>query len=205
MYLVVFDLETGGTDHSRHPVIQVAAVAMEIEGMDWKQVGQFERKLQFDISEADPHALEINSYNPDVWEAEAVKPHDAVSALKNWASKYADVRRVAKKSGREFYCVRTGGHNINTFDHPFLRKLFKSFNEFSPFDFMESFDSLELAKWLFRFFYPNYEIENFKLGTLCDAYGIDTDGAHDALNDVVMNSKLIWAMRYCKPKQQEED
>lgn len=205
MYLVMYDIETSGLSRSNHEIIQIAAVAMQIDGKTWQQVGAFERKLKFDLDKADPQALEMNCYDPEVWEKEAIDSHNALSAFKQWCRPYCDVARTAKKSGRTFQNLRTGGHNVLKFDDEFVRAWFKKHDEFCPFDFQEILDTLQLAKWLFNFWYQDYHIENHQLSTLCKAYGVQLEDAHDALSDILANARLAWCMRFCRPDMEEVD
>lgn len=199
MHIVFYDTETSHLSPYKGEIIQIAAIAFEIEGQDWEQVGQFECKLKFDMDKADPQALKVNCYDPVTWKTQAVDSHDALSVFKNWCGPYKDVQRVGKKSRKTFYNLRTGGHNVSGFDDAFIRAWFKKHDEFCPLDYSEVYDTLSLAKWLFQFWYPDYPLENHELKTLCNAYGVPLDGAHDALADVTANARLAWSMRYCKP------
>lgn len=200
MYLVMYDTETSGLSPWKAEIIQIAAVAYQIEGREWQQVGEFERKLRFDESKASQEALEMNCYDPLTWETEAIDSHDALSDFNNWCKPYRDVERVSKKSGKSFYNLRTGGHNVASFDAEFVRSWYKKHNEFCPMDYSAVIDTLHLARSLFTLWFPEYPLENHKLETLCGVYGIELTDAHDALADVKANGRLLWAMRHTKPK-----
>jgi DNA polymerase III epsilon subunit-like protein len=134
----------------------------------------------------------------------ATSPREALESFDYWSQMYRDVKRTGKKSGKVFYNLRTAGHNIDSFDIPFLRALYKAHDKFCTLDYMETFDTLKLSKWLFALWYPEYPLENNKLETLCKAYGIPLDNAHDALADIQANARLAYGMRYCKPITQED-
>ncbi len=63
-YTIYFDTETGGVLPS-HPTIQLAAIA--VEDGTWNEAAGFERKIKFNEADADPEALKINHYEPEVW------------------------------------------------------------------------------------------------------------------------------------------
>jgi DNA polymerase III alpha subunit (gram-positive type) len=194
--IVFFDLETSGTNHKRNQIIQIAAIA--VQGPHFEQIGEFERKLQFDMDRADPEALEINHYSPEAW-AGALSQRDGLAAFNSWVKKFATVPRKAKKSGRTFYTVRMAGHNIIRFDMNFLREWYGT--DFCPADYM-CLDTQQLAQWMDL----ECKWDNYKLGNLCIIYGIDLENAHDALSDVKGNVSLARRMlgRETVPETQTE-
>lgn len=79
------------------------------------------------------------------------------------------------------------GHNIHSFDMKFIqRDAEKYFGKVIGNDYI---DTLEIA----RLYLP--EMEHHKLTDLAEHYGIDTDGAHRALNDCRMNQKVFELLR----------
>lgn len=79
------------------------------------------------------------------------------------------------------------GHNIHTFDMKFIqRDAEKYFGKVIGNDYI---DTLQIA----RLYLP--EMEHHKLTDLAEHYGIDTDGAHRALNDCRMNQKVFELLR----------
>ena len=91
---VYFDLETGGIDPI-HPNIQLAAIAV---GSDWQELGTFERKIQFDESEADPQALAMNHYDAEVWKREAQPIGKVVSDFALFLNDYKVISMVSKRT-----------------------------------------------------------------------------------------------------------
>lgn len=186
MQTVWFDVETTGTNPKEHEIIQLAAVATR--GVT--PYAEFECKIRFDESKADPEALAMNSYDSEEWEAEAIAPEAAVLKFANFLRPFQEVRMVSKRTGRPYYLARLAGHNVG-FDIAFLSKLFEEWDSFLPADKFRPLDTLQLALWYFA----STEVEppeNFKLGTLCDYFGVVPIGgeAHDALVDVKMTARL---------------
>ena len=181
--IVYFDLETGGLD-TRHPDIQLAAIATE----DLVEIDVFEAKIEFDAAKADPEALKINSYDEKRWQKQAQPERIVVATFAAFLNKHATLERVAKGSGRPYKVARLAGHNVLSFDAPRLLALFKRHGAFLPADAFRPLDTLQLASWSAARL--GIEPTNYKLSTLCETFGIDTAGAHDALADVRMSLDL---------------
>ena len=79
------------------------------------------------------------------------------------------------------------GHNIHTFDMKFIqRDAQKYFGKMIGNDYI---DTLQIA----RLYLP--ELGHHKLTDLAEHYGIETEGAHRALNDCRMNQKVFELLR----------
>ncbi|MGB1250611.1 MAG: exonuclease domain-containing protein [Candidatus Promineifilaceae bacterium] len=71
MSIVFFDLETGGLDGTRHPIVQIGAIAVDAQ---FNELERYEALVKFKLTGADPEALQMNSYDPDRWAAEGQDP-----------------------------------------------------------------------------------------------------------------------------------
>ena len=210
--IVFFDLETSGLEPPpseffqgryaaakgkpwswlstpHHEIIQLAAVAVDAES--WEVIDRFERKIAFEVGRASPEALEINSYDPEVWEREAVPARQAMAKFRDFLRNHSTVQKISK-TGNPYKVAKLAGHNVARFDLPFLTRAYKALGlGFFPGDFIP-LDTLQLAAWWLdssreRGLKPGDLPENLKLETLADYLNIPTDGAHDALADVEMN------------------
>lgn len=75
------------------------------------------------------------------------------------------------------------GHNITTFD---MNILYDAIKDYNGMDFSNDYiDTLYLARKC------NDSITNYKLNTICQYYGIDTSGAHRAMNDCYMTEECL--------------
>ena len=184
MTTIFTDLETGGLLDSQ-PDIQLAAIAVDPE---WRELATFERKIQFNEALADPKALEINHYNPEVWWEQA-KPVDEV--VRDFASFIAPFRCINKisKAGKPYAVAKLAGHNAATFDMPRLRRMFGQV--FLAAD-MHVLDTLQLALW--HFHKAGTQPENFRLTTLCKHFDIPCEGAHDAFTDCRLSAAIARVM-----------
>lgn len=188
MTTVYFDLETGGLTDA-HPDIQLAAIAINGEGVE---VGSFEAKLKFDESAADPEALKLNHYDKALWDAEAIAPAEAIRRFVKFIDPHKCVEMISKRTGAPYNVARLAGYNALTFDLPRLKRLFGT--QFFPCSYHVR-DVLQRTMWYFDEHEGGEKPENMKLSTVCAFFGIEVDGAHDALADVRMSAKLAWRLR----------
>ena len=182
MYVVFFDLETGGVE-PQHPVIQLAAVAIDDAGAE---KSSFETKLAFDESACDPEALKINHYDRAAWK-DALNTAQAVQLFSTWLRPYSSVSLVSKRTGRPYSVARLAGYNAVSFDLPRLRGLFGT--AFFPCEYLCR-DVLQRALFYFDEHPELPKPENFKLSTVYAYFKISVDGAHDALADARLSAGL---------------
>lgn len=180
MRMVFFDLETGGLDPAKHPITQIAAVAV---GPGLKELDSFEAKVLFDTTTADEQALKLNRYDPAVWEKEGLLPLETIRRFSEFLSKYAEVKIVSKRTGRPYYVAQLSGYNADTFDGPFLRQFYYNAREFLPAA-MRVLCVLQRVAWHFTEHSALQALDDFKLATVCQYFGVPLEGAHDALADV---------------------
>ncbi len=180
-----FDLETGGVE-DYHPNIQIAAVAVR----DWKEVGEFERKIQFDVNKCDPAALRLNGYTPAAWE-DAVTEGDAMRAFDAFCLKHGDLRLVSARTGRPYTMARLAGHNVVSFDVPRVRAAMERAGvKFWKGCWWYPLDTYQRTLW----HYEESGLEgpdDYKLQTIARFLDIPPQGpAHDALADVRLCVKI---------------
>lgn len=187
-YTIFFDTETGGI-LPQHPTIQIAAIV--IDDATWKEVASFQRKIKFDEAAADPEALKMNCYDPEIWKKEAVSFAVIAPQLSKFSEPYRSVQMMSKRTGAPYNVAKLAGHNALTFDLPRLREIYGA--SFFPFVYHVK-DTLQRALWYFDEHPEVTRPASLKLGVLCEAFEIATDGAHDALADVRMSAALAKAI-----------
>jgi len=184
--IVFFDFETGGV-HENRPNIQLAAIAVDCK---WNELATFEQKIQFDESAADPEALRINHYDPEVWKRDAKPSSQVAASFATFLKPYCCVEKISKR-GTPYYVARLAGHNAASFDGPRLRRMFEECGMFLPAE-MFIRDTLQRALWWF--YERGSEPKNLRLTGLAEHFGIPADGAHDALADVRLSIAITRAM-----------
>lgn len=181
-YFIFTDIETSGLKKEVHEITQLAAV---VTTPTFEIVSQFNKRTRFDVSKANPKALEIGHYDPDIWSREAVPFKDAAEEFKSFVNDFTWIPRTSKGSGRTYHIARMAGHNVKKFDGPFLFHHFQVNDVWYPFDMKKYLDTLELIDSYESFFAE--EFENHKLPTLCEAFGVVNEKAHDAIYDCLAN------------------
>ena len=200
--LVFFVLETSGTDPREHTIIQFAAVAVDADTL--AEINAYECKIKFKPEKADPKALAVNHYDPNVWESSAVSVRDAIAGIQSYFEEHATLARVSK-AGNPYRVAQGVAHNAS-FDGEFLKTWFTRAAEALNLNRRESFlpceprvlCTLQLAFWTYHLRPELPKPENFKLGTLCKHLGcpIPEGDAHDALNDCRAAVRLLGAFRH---------
>lgn len=186
--VVFFDLETSGLNSWKHEIIQIAAVAVSSD--DFSEIERFGPfHVEFDISKASPEALKINHYDENDWK-DAISQKELVACFRRFLENHKTVK-MTSKAGNTYFVAQLAGHNINKFDIPFLRETFKRQDAFLPAA-MIGLDTLQLAAW--HFFTKSDKPPNLKLETLAKHFGIEFEGAHDAMADVLVNIEVATAL-----------
>lgn len=190
--LVFCDLETGGLDPLQHPIIQIAAVAVD---SSLSVLNRIELKVRFDESEADPKSLTKNRYSRELWRREALEPEKAAKSFARFLRKHAtfDMR---SKDGRPYRVAQLVAHNGERFDGPFLHAWYQRLGIFCPARYLV-LCTKQRAMWLFDEDKSLTPPADFKLGTLCEYFGVKLreEDAHDAFHDVRATVELYRAMK----------
>lgn len=186
-YTVYFDLETGGVE-PKHPVIQLAAVAVDETGTEHDA---FMARLQFNEADCDPEALKMNHYDAAVWH-DAIPPQRAVVRFSTWLTPFKSLTLTSKRTGRDYTVAKLSGYNALTFDAPRLRALFG--DQFTPWSHQIR-DVMQRALFWFDEHPHAAKPENYKLSTVAAYFGLNADGAHDALADARLSAALAARLR----------
>jgi DNA polymerase III epsilon subunit-like protein len=194
--LIIFDLETGGLDPKRHPIIQLAAVAVDA---DLQPHEAFEVKIQFEARQANRNSLRKNHYAPGVWSKLAVPAKDAAYSFANFLRRHATIPTVAA-DGTVYRVAQLIAHNA-AFDGPFLQAWFEKLGVFLPAR-RQVLCTLQRAMWLVtEDLCGSVPPKDFKLATLCQYFGVPfhAAAAHEALSDVTATLGLYRAIREVVP------
>lgn len=170
--VVVYDLETTGLDLDDDRAIQISAVKTGKNGT----IKTFNRFIipSVPIKKA---AEAVHGYNE-----EYIRSHGGAPA----AEVLANFCEFAKG------CV-LAGHNSASFDDIILERELRTENV--PHDFGYRYDTLKIAALL------KPGTGDYKLATLCDAFGIVNERAHDAFSDVTATEKVlgVFIKNYIRP------
>lgn len=188
--LIFFDLETGGIDLKRHPIIQLAAVAVDqrlevLEG--------FEAKIQFDSRRANSHSLRKNHYHPGVWSNSAREPKEVAHDFAAFLRRHATVP-VLSSQGESYEVAQLVAHNA-AFDGPFLSAWYEKLGVYLPARRLV-LCTLQLALWRFSLA-QSKQPPNYQLATLCAHFDVPFHAAkaHDAFGDAIATVQLFRALQ----------
>jgi DNA polymerase III epsilon subunit-like protein len=187
---IVFDTESAGL-RDEHPTIQLAAVA--IEERTWEELGAFEVKIRFNEADADPEALKMNHYDPEVWKREAVPMKVACEKFAAFIEPHRSLQMVSKRTGRPYNVARLIGHNAATFDGPRLKLMYQQCGLFLPAD-----PRVRCSVQMAMHYCDAREIQppSYRLTELLKFFDIPVDeNAHDALADTRMAVQLVRRLR----------
>ena len=193
---VFVDLETGGRLSWKHPIIQIGAVAFDV---DWQELERFEVKLKFDEADADPEALKKVGYSKHLWEMHGVEETTAFDRFAYFLREHATNEWTPKNSNKVQHRAQLFAHNA-TFESDFLDKwkwhLKKRHEER---DFYLPADPRIICTMQAAMMASDQQPPpppNYQLGTLCDFLGISfsTNRAHEAVYDAVKSAQLYHAL-----------
>ena len=178
MSIVFWDYETGGLDR-HHPNIQLAAVAVDD---NFNELEAYEAKIQFDVRDAEPKALEIVNYMPEAW-VDAKPERQVMREFLALLERHRTERRISPRTGNEYFVARLAGHNVVAFDKPRLEDMWRRHfpGKFFPADH-RCLDTLQRIIWWA--FERRMNVKSFTLGASLELLGIQAQGPlHDALWD----------------------
>lgn len=187
--LIFFDLETGGGDPKRHPIIQIAAVAVD---QQYEVLEAFEAKLRFDSKKANTHSLRKNHYHPGRWAAEARDGKEVAIKFSEFLKRHATIPALSSQ-GKPYFVAQLVAHNA-AFDGPFLTTWFDRLDAYLPARRLV-LCTMQLAMWQF-IGSGSKAPDNYQLATLCKYFGVSfhAAAAHDALADVTATVRLFQAI-----------
>ena len=165
MCLIWIDTETTGLNPSIHEVIEVGILV--VKGDTLEETDRYYSKIApKHIETADERALLINHYSWQAW-ADAPGGESVVEMMEPY---FGEDKVIC-------------GHNVE-FDIAFVESLFRSWGKEPP-KYAGIIDTKRVAKTL------NVKSASYRLGALCQKFGIDTGNAHCALDDTVANVALF--------------
>ncbi len=200
--LAFTDIETAGLDEDKHPIIQIAAIAVDAH---LHELETFEAKIRFDEAEADPGSLGKNRYRPELWYREAIEVGVAAEKFAMFLRRHATVDLFSADAKKRYQVAQLVAHNGERFDGPFLHAWYRRLGLFCPARYMV-LCTKQRALWLFDEDKSLTPPENFQLRTLCEYFGVPLtrENAHDAFYDVRATVQLYRAMRSMAEQRKQQ-
>lgn len=179
------DVETTGVNHFKNGLIQLSGSICSLKGSEIIEHESFNYKIKplpNDVIE--DKALEVNKVTRDQLEG---FPHASqiyanfINMLGNYCDKF-------DRSDKIFFI----GYN-SRFDYDFCRSWFEKLNDkyFGSWFYFPPIDVMNLA--IVALIKERHLLENFKLGTVCNYFGINVDSSelHDADVDIKLTQELF--------------
>ena len=187
--LIFIDIEVGGPNPKRHPIIQLAAIAVDAR-LDVLEA--FEAKIRFTLKCANAYSLRKNSYHPGIWAQEAREPKEVAKEFAQFLRRHATVSALSN-TGERYEIAQLVAHNA-AFDGPFLLEWYQRLGVYLPAK-RQLLCTLQLALWRFAIS-GERSPANYQLATLCAYFGVPFHAAkaHDALGDVSATVQLFRAL-----------
>lgn len=178
---LVYDLETGGLPSSKleafHniPITEIALVYVNPE-LEIIAKTSFLIKPYKDDLVYQAKASEVSGITKDLLLSDGISIEESFITVKDFISSY----QTSKSK------PRLVGHNIKSFDNKFMENFF-SYMDDNLYNYVQK-ECEDTLEWSHRVF---NEAPDYKLGTMCDQFDIELDGAHRALPDTVANAELF--------------
>lgn len=184
-----FDLETGGLDSKKSPILQFAG-KIEVNGIEVEEVEWFIKPPDWKL--CDPVALDINGIykkweeNPELFVTEQEFYEQLLKLLNRYINRFDKLDK--------FYLV---GYNSHAFDAQFLRALFLAYNNnfFGSYFWNPSVDVMLLA--MAACIGQRHNLGDFKLATVAQSLGIkvDPNRLHDGMYDIELTREIFQILK----------
>jgi DNA polymerase III epsilon subunit-like protein len=193
--LICFDLETAGLNPKRHPIIQLAAIAVDHE---LEPIEAFEAKIRFDEAQANRNSLRKNHYRRSIWAKEALEPEEVARSFADFLRRHATVPMLSSV-GKPYNVAQLVAHNAS-FDGTFLQAWYERLGIYLPARY-HVLCTLQRSMWFFNEHRDEPLPKDFKLATLCHHFRIPfhAASAHEALADVSATVRLCQEIRTRSP------
>lgn len=194
--ICVFDFETDGSDPKNCSPVQIAAVI--VDPIKLEIIPNSEFNINFK-----PEVLEQNDdyvYTTDILDFHAkVKgcaKEDVLNEWKNYPKQqqswnmfvnYLDKYHSRSSKKSQFSAPIAAGYNINRFDLKIIDRLSQKYNNVNKENTSDIFyprDIIDVMNLVFYWFEHNPDLKSYSMDNLREYFGIDKEGAHDAIKDV---------------------
>lgn len=191
--VIVFDFETTGVDINKLHPIQVAALALDPRKLEPIAGGTFESMMC-------PEGIEDWAAAEREWAGALQVNKKTITEIQKapkegevWKAFVAFVNKFNPK-GNHYNAPIAAGQNIDRFDLPIADRLNRkhkiSVKEGKPLLFNQLI-TVDLKNVFWMWFEGNNELKNYSMNSIRPYFGIEAEGAHDALVDVRQCADLI--------------
>lgn len=194
--ICVFDFETDGSNPKECSPVQIAAVI--VDPIKLEIVPNSEFNINFK-----PEVLESNheyKYTTDILDFHSkVKGCSKDDVMKEWKNypkqqqswnmfvNYLDKYHSRSSKKSQFSAPIASGYNIHKFDLKIIERLSQKYGNTNKEETSNIFyprDVIDVMGLVFFWFENNPDLKKYSMDSLREYFGIDKEGAHDAIKDV---------------------
>lgn len=198
--LCVIDVESTGTEHGYHELVQLCIIPMTSNLDIDKSVNPFYVNIKPDFPErVDPQALRVNGLSLSKLNSSGIDSVTAVGMLERWYKKLVPLNM----GGEHHAKIIPMGHNYAQFDKIMIENWMTNAGyEYNDFFHWHPRDTQIMAtyvndRYAFRGIEPPFREVN--LNYLCNKFGFENHNAHDAFSDCAVTARLFKAL--CQIKE----
>lgn len=201
--ICVFDFETDGSDPRICSPVQIAAVIIDPIKLEIISNSEFNINFKPEVLEqADDY-----EYTTDILDFHAkVKGCSKEDVLKEWKDypkqqqswnmfvNYLDKYHSRSSKKSQFSAPIAAGYNINRFDLKIIDRLSQKYGNVNKENTSNIFyprDVIDVMNLVFYWFEHNPDLKSYTMDSLREYFGIDKDGAHDAIKDVKDTAEIM--------------
>ncbi len=190
--LCVIDVESTGTEHGYHEIVQLCIIPMNHKLEIRKDVNPFYVNIKPNYPErADSKAMSVNGLSLAKLNASGVDSSVAVGMLERWYKKLVPLNK-----GGEYHCkILPMGHNYAQFDKSMIENWMNDYGyEYNDIFHWHCRDTQIMANMINDRYAIRGETPPFRevnLNYLCNKFGLNNPNAHDALGDCSVTAKIF--------------
>lgn len=185
--IVVLDFETGSSDPRTTEPIQIAAVAINPSTLEIYDKTAFESLMKpKNFESLQDEALKVNGKTREMLQA---APERSIV----WKNFLTWIKQF-NPSGKYWSAPIMAGHNIIGFDWIIYERLCHEFGNLDKDkqpNLFSTYMRLDTLPLLFTWFEATDDLPKYKLDVIRDHFGMNKDGAHDALVDVIQTAQIL--------------
>lgn len=199
--IVVFDYETDEADAQTCNPVEIAAVVidpweLQIIPNSWFHSGMRPPSID-DKDYVEKHRKTIqwhaNNRNPAVSMFEVLEEWKEYPPEKSIFLSFVEYLKKWNNGSGGYTAPIPAGMNISSFDLVIFNRLSNKYGVKSDslFNTFRNYDVLDCCKYWFDFLPKKKTPQNYKMDTLREFFGMETDGAHGAKFDVKQEAQLL--------------
>ena len=195
--LIIFDFETSGRNPDRCQITQVAAIAIHARKLEIQPGGVFESKMRCIVDDEKCIAAGFDPVEQGALDVtRKTREEIAKGPLpKTVWKKFTEFVNKFNYKGTSWYAPIACGYNINGYDMPIVDRYCKMYGPWDEKkDQQKLFNpifTMDLMQHMYCWFENNSDVKRYGMDYMRDYFGMPSDNAHDALQDVKDTANIL--------------